>query len=238
MKIIASDFDGTFRRKGEVTPEDIAAVSKWRSEGNLFGIVTGRSYRAVQTILDEYPVDFVVCCGGAALYSAKKDLLWQTTYSREAIMHAFDIAIKTEMPNFTAFYGLKQWDLRFEFENRVLPDDAICFQGSSVNSFTDELSKVFADTLNREIPEYLYAENNGRSIDVVAAGITKSSGILKLMERYDVLKENVFTIGDNFNDCDMIRDFNGFAVARAQEGVKAIARKVYNDFVELVEDNL
>lgn len=238
MKIIASDFDGTFRRGDEVTPEDLAAVAKWRAAGNLFGIATGRSYRAVQGILDNYPVDFLVCCGGAALYSADRDLIWQATYSREAIMKALDIAIKTEMPNFTAFYGLKQWDLRFDFNLIHLPDEAICFQASSVNSSANEISKVFADTLNAEIPDYLYAENNGRSIDVVAAGVTKSSGIMKLMEIRNVPKENVFTVGDNFNDCDMIRDFNGFAVARAQEGVKAIASKVYNDFVEMVDDNL
>ena len=44
MKIILSDFDGTiFFGKDKDYSKTAAAVKRWQEEGNLFGMVTGRS---------------------------------------------------------------------------------------------------------------------------------------------------------------------------------------------------
>ncbi len=48
MKLIASDFDGTITRYGKVWEEDLAAIQKWRAEGNLFGIVSGRDLFGIE----------------------------------------------------------------------------------------------------------------------------------------------------------------------------------------------
>jgi hydroxymethylpyrimidine pyrophosphatase-like HAD family hydrolase len=42
MKILGSDFDGTFNCGG-IGEDKINAVKKWRAAGNKFGIVSGRS---------------------------------------------------------------------------------------------------------------------------------------------------------------------------------------------------
>ena len=45
MKIAFSDYDGTLSVSDTgVTAETIEAIHAWRSSGNKFGIVTGRSY--------------------------------------------------------------------------------------------------------------------------------------------------------------------------------------------------
>ena len=44
MKIFATDYDGTLRMVDGISEDNIKAIEKFRSQGNLFGVVTGRDY--------------------------------------------------------------------------------------------------------------------------------------------------------------------------------------------------
>ena len=57
MKIIASDFDGTFSHNGvDAAKKD--AVKRWRNAGNVIGLVSGRGRGDVLGIGKESGVDF------------------------------------------------------------------------------------------------------------------------------------------------------------------------------------
>ena len=43
MIVFASDYDGTLYKNREITQYDLDAIEAFRSKGNLFGIVTGRT---------------------------------------------------------------------------------------------------------------------------------------------------------------------------------------------------
>ena len=78
MKILASDFDGTFNTGGDSVYRNIEAVLRWQKAGNQFGIVTGRPYHLFLPELKQYqiPVDFLVCVNGAAIHEPDGKLLW------------------------------------------------------------------------------------------------------------------------------------------------------------------
>ena len=54
MKILASDFDGTFNTGGDSVCRNIEAVLRWQKAGNQFGIVTGRPYHLFLPGLKQY----------------------------------------------------------------------------------------------------------------------------------------------------------------------------------------
>lgn len=238
MKIIASDFDGTFRRHGEVSESDLAAVKKWQEAGNLFGFSTGRGYCSIRETGERYGVDFIVCGGGGALYSGDGKLLWEKTYGREELQMILDIADRVGIPNCASYYDAEKWILRSGFEKFPMPEDLQRVQVSSFFSPEKERCVEFASEVNRLIPDHARAHLNGKHIDLVAGGVTKSWGIRALMEHYSVKEEDVITVGDNLNDYDMIKDFGGVTVPNGVDAIKAVATRVYNDFTELVEDNL
>ncbi len=238
MKIIASDFDGTFRRKGEILESDIEAVRKWQAAGNLFGFSTGRGYCNIKERAESLGVDFIVCGGGGAVYSGKGDLIWEKTYGREALEKILEIGDRMGVGHCTAYSGLDRWEIRRGGEKYPIPDDIANIQVCSFATPEKESSRAFAEEVNRLIPEYAKAHLNGRHIDLVASGVTKSSGIRALMEKFGVKEEDVITVGDNYNDYDMIKDFHGVTVPNGVDAIKEISRKVYNDFTEIVDDNL
>jgi len=74
--LLGSDYDGTFRRWGELPePEDVEAVKEFRSAGNIFGIVTGRTPSELAWVLDKFGdiCDFLLCAtGGVCLFPDKR----------------------------------------------------------------------------------------------------------------------------------------------------------------------
>jgi hydroxymethylpyrimidine pyrophosphatase-like HAD family hydrolase len=75
--ILACDYDGTYRHFTELMPkaEDIEAVRKFRSEGNLFGIVTERDLYEILAIMSIFrgEYDFMVCSSGACAIIKSRD---------------------------------------------------------------------------------------------------------------------------------------------------------------------
>ena len=238
MKIIATDFDGTFRRHGEISESDLAAVRKWQAAGNLFGFCTGRGYMAIKETGENVGVDFVVCGGGSAVYSGTGELIWEKSYGREVLEKILEISDSMGVDHCTAFGGMNRWPVRSKGEKMDYPDDIDGIQVCSFATPDKEHSKEFADAVNRLIPEYAKAHLNGRHIDLVASGVTKSSGIRALMDIHGVKEEDVITVGDNYNDYDMIKDFHGYTVPNGVDAIKEIARKVYENFTELIEENI
>lgn len=238
MKIIATDFDGTFRRSGEISKSDMEAVRKWQAAGNLFGFSTGRGYCNIVETGRNVGVDFIVCCGGAAVYSGEGELIWEATYEKDTLERLLEISDRMDVGRCTAYSGLDRWEIRRGGVVTPIPEDVSKIQVCSFASEAKETSKAFAEEVNRLIPEYAKAHLNGRHIDLVAAGVTKSSGIRALMQIHGLTDGDVITVGDNYNDYDMIKDFNGVTVPNAVDAIKEISSRVYNDFTELVEDNL
>lgn len=54
MKLLATDYDGTLcYGYGDVMPEDLDAIRRWKEAGNLFAVVTGRSGLSIHRELDK-----------------------------------------------------------------------------------------------------------------------------------------------------------------------------------------
>ena len=78
-KIIATDYDGTLTIDG-IPPRVIEAIEKFRAEGNLFGVVTGRdkigSYKAFAKD-KRFGFDFILALNGAMAMDADGNVLYE-----------------------------------------------------------------------------------------------------------------------------------------------------------------
>ena len=79
MKILGSDFDGTFT-EGGITEEKIAAVAAWRRAGHKFGIISGRGGDFLPIFRRRYPdlaIDFFAACNGAYITDGEGNLMYE-----------------------------------------------------------------------------------------------------------------------------------------------------------------
>ena len=79
MKIIASDYDGTLNHNG-IDEKKKNAISEWRKKGNLFGIISGRGYPSLKSVIDRVPFeyDFLVCNNGALICDSDGNVITET----------------------------------------------------------------------------------------------------------------------------------------------------------------
>lgn len=76
MKILASDYDGTLNC-GSIDDKKRVAISRWRSAGNLFGLISGRNLDdlVTQLVQERLECDFLVANNGAVIATADGTVL-------------------------------------------------------------------------------------------------------------------------------------------------------------------
>ena len=202
-RLIATDFDGTFYRHGEIDPADDAAVRAFRQAGGLFGFVTGRGTDFFDTVSKlGVTADFFCLYNGSLLAlpdgtSVKEYRIPRATFAAlEAFFAAsppvcsFDRAI--DAPDYPHYYA------RYD---------------------TPELALAAATEVNRRFGDRVTAFVNGEHVNIGKKGSSKTQGVRDALAYFGLTEENAAVFGDDFNDLDMIVSLNGWAVASARPEV-------------------
>ena len=239
--LIASDYDGTFGT-GEQLAKDADAVRRFRKAGHVFGLVSGRNASALKYVQSAGKIehDFLLSDNGGNCRVDGKTLFCRLACASalvplcEYLMSKNTKLIAVNRPDGADMFYYRHGDGRTEFsparplwQNRPF---------TQVSAYFDTLEKSFAaaDEINALFPR-LEALPNGGCLDVIPRGSGKDVGVLAVARLFSVCPENVFTVGDNFNDLPMLTAFGGFAVARAPERVRQIApRGVVASVEELI----
>lgn len=240
MRIIASDFDGTITHRG-VTPELRAAIAEWRAAGNLFGIVTGRPYASIRQALDaaKLEADFTVSDNGALAFDKAGNCTHALVIPPEdvvaghRILREFDCDLYRLSCRTTYAIGTGMPELKYDKESGFVYSDAVAMRDVT-EFFARFKSAEDCETAKKAIEEGLGGRVRGTSSSPVTSDFMrgdafKSKGIEKYVNECGLEPEKIYTIGDAFNDLDMLiyPAFEGYAVNNAMAGVReAVGRSV------------
>lgn len=227
MKIIASDFDDTLYLKDDIskTKENIESINEFINKGNIFIIITGRSYSNIKVLLKELniPYSYLICEDGAKIFN-NMDYCIDTTYMKE-------IDINKIIP-------------LIEKEDYYLDDGY-----NETNNLNDTVKvvvrckdKVKANNLinliNKEVDTYIYASNE--HINIIDKSINKQKGLEKLFYIEDFDFNNLYVIGDNDNDLEMIEKYNGGIISNHSKSLDILHKKEFDtlkDFINEINKN-
>ncbi|MEE1043795.1 MAG: HAD hydrolase family protein, partial [Clostridia bacterium] len=246
MYILFSDFDGTLRQNGVVDKKVSDAIERFRNMGNLFAVVTGRSFESGYKMFKEtgdFSFDYVLnsngtfaCdCDGNPVFS--KFVKANIPYGKSTFLKTF-IERSMDLTNNRVVVDFEKERLFFhpdflngeDFYSPISDIDKI-MNFSSIHLLcenADDASKV-CEILNEEFGNYIFPAQNGRSIDVAGIGLNKESGVQSLIDTLGISKDFVWTVGDNYNDFDMIKTFHGCAIKSGVEKIKDVAEYVCDD---------
>ncbi len=247
MKIIASDFDGTLIHHGVISDADRAAINRFRAEGNIFLVITGRGYPSIYREMKARNMDYDYLIGhnGCTIYDKYGDLCYEakadgtilpellsmfiehnghsSAFGRQ--LHRYEISEAPKEPHMETSY------IRFE-EVKNYP----CFNQADAYFDSEEIAVSLSREIDRCFEGKITSHVNGININSVPYGVSKSSGLEAICSLTGVAHEDCIAIGDDFNDIEMIRDFNGVTLPNGCDAVKNTARKVVAGIFELVEE--
>lgn len=210
----ASDYDGTLvHGPGIPSVQDRAAVDRFREEGGLFGLNTGRTRRGLAASLkDRLPLDFVILMSGALVLDAQREVIWERRMPRDV---AAEIVGRFRLRALGLFLvaGNEYWTTSpvslvrrsrgtFNVVRRfsMIPDPIF---GVAFRMLTLDAASGLASRINRDFGSVATAYQNGKSVDVVSAGCSKATGLEVVRRELGV--RAMAAMGDSYNDIPMLR---------------------------------
>ena len=191
MKLIASDFDGTIFIDGKIKTEDIRAIRDFQDKGNLFGLVTGRSYHSLLVLIEgKLAPDFVIANNGSHIFV--KDGKKMT----EILKYSLD---KDKLRDVIDYYG-RTYPIRlFTDEDRTVDETSDLREGEEILSLA-----IYSDhILENPFQENFSFHKSIGVIDVINSAVSKQTGIEFIKDFYGFDKE-IIAIGDDFNDISFL----------------------------------
>lgn len=204
MKILGSDFDNTiyFLEDSLKTNKNVSSIRKYVSEGNIFIIITGRTYSEIKPDLNkiDIPYTYLICGDGALIFDSTDYCLSSTKIPKETVEQVF------------SFMKEKGYEPYLEDGYNITnnPDDCIKITSLYATNKEDgiKLSKEISEKFN------LYAYASRKHINVNNPINNKNEAIQRLMEIADLNKDDIYVIGDDINDYEMLEYFKGAIITK------------------------
>ena len=223
MKILASDFDETiyFPDNNELNEKNINSIKNFISKGNIFCIITGRNYTDLKKYLNDLdiPYSYLICEDGAKIFN-NMDYCLDTTYMKEEDINKIIPLIEKEDYYLDDGYN----------ETNNINDTVKVVVNCSDKSKANEL----INTINKYVDTYIYASNE--HINIVDKNINKQKGLEKLfyIENFDF--NNLFVIGDNDNDLEMIKEYNGAIITDHSKSLDILEKPTYDTLKDFIDN--
>ena len=251
MKLFASDFDGTLCFNGKVSEKNIKAIREWRAAGNLFIVVTGRSFPSIKKALiqDGIEVDYIATNNGGFMWDHNYELLDETYFDISSARELLVDLIETTSTHLVMNDG----------ENRKLIKIRD-FDKSRLNIVTEEISvedalkeeKIaqivawgISDEESMKLEKYINdsfeacsAFRNVGCIDIVPRGISKAVGVEYVRSKHNIDHDDVYTAGDANNDLPMLLEYQGMTLQSAHESIKEQVSEIYEDVADKINELL
>ena len=232
MKILVSDFDDSFYTKDYSIEEAVKKIKEFRNKGNKFILATGRSVTNLLKELsnyDPYIYDYLLCNDGSIIYDSnlselfRDDLIHENRHGIVMMLNASDAVTKVTIDNGYDF-----------LEN---PDsEGVRLIGTLNTEKRDEAVKLLNEVLDKYKDYTGYLSNYYMMI--LNNYMDKGYALNKLCELENLNKDDIYTLGDEVNDYQLVRDFKGYAVEGANkilDNVKTGTVKNIGELIDLIE---
>lgn len=261
MKYLACDLDGTLLKEDHtISKVNLDAIMRFKEDGNKFIISTGRNVDSIYDIFKDYPeieYDYIVACNGAIVLDNNKKVISNNYINSDVAEKIFndfideeDICIHFEAEGqhylveskgieCISYLSKDVNNMLTYFKNRISIEDL--FETKRKYSFISvfstnkdiEVAEKAKDLLIERYGQGLEAFRNQYFVDIAPKDCSKGNGLREILELDNIDVDNLYTIGDSFNDASMFElTNNSFTFHHVEEKLKGIA----NNYVSSVEE--
>ena len=229
-KLVAVDMDGTLLTPQlEISKETVETINKVIEKGVIFTLSTGRMYLAAMPFAKMLNLDVpIITCNGALTKCSKTGKIYdERTIDREdsskiisycekaglsvSIYREDDIFIKKNSENL---------DIHMQLDHakpQVIEDFHCLLEGSIIKIMFNSSNKYNLEQHARNLHELYHEKLNfyfslPYFVEIVNKQANKRNALENIALKFNIKKEEIIAIGDNFNDMDMI-EYAGLGVA-------------------------
>ncbi len=264
--LLVSDIDGTLNDKRmKLPPNNKKAIKKFTDNGGIFTLCSGRNLESLSIHYDKLNIQTpAIFLNGAGIYDFKsKEILQYNPISEVGEKIILDVIDKNKTVQLTVF----DYNMIYRCTRK-------CLYGlitSKIDGLSHTLCKKVSDlpTSNwgkvtlfafpkkvKKLKAYFENEDNKKifdcfltspfTLEIVNNGVNKGSAVHNLADILNVNRENVFAIGDYYNDLPMLKVVSHPACCgQAPQDIKEICEYTtchcnngaVSDFLEYINKN-
>lgn len=206
MKILASDFDNTiyYLDNDEQNKKNAEAIRRFVSYGNIFCIITGRNYTELKKLLTELniPYSYLVCEDGAKIFN-NMDYCIDTTLLDKREIEQIEEVLKNEGCDYFLDDGYNKTEYLEDVVKIV------------VNCTDEEEKNRIVNLVKEKIDVHIYASRF--HVNIIHKTVNKRHALKTLMNLEQLDYDLLHVIGDNDNDYEMLKEFNGAVIKKHHE---------------------
>lgn len=229
MKVVVSDFDRTLFRNLDGLNKDIKSIKKFQKAGNLFIINTGRNLTSLLQVVNQYeiPFDYLICGDGTKIFNSQLEELHEVTIDVSLNKMILDII------NESGCVEKAYIDDGFQlYTNPNVVANTII--GQLLPDKVDVAQEVIKNILNQTSLVHGYLSH--KWINILPANCNKKIAIDFLAKNKKWKHKDIYTIGDDVNDFEMVQGYHGYAMDSAYPELKEIASGIYSSISEFLKD--
>ena len=227
MKFIASDFDETIYLMNDeiTTKENIISIRDFISKGNSFCIISGRNYTDIKVLLNDLdiPYTYLICEDGAKIFNSVDQCL-DTIYLE-----------KDEIEDIIKILDEEEYDYYLDdgYNKTENIDDTVKIV---INCKDREEALKIEKNIKSKIDIHIYASRV--HVNIIHKTVNKKNALEKLFYLEDLDFNDLYVIGDNDNDYEMLKRFKGGVITNHHKILDELNKKEFDSlhkFIEYVE---
>jgi hypothetical protein len=227
MKVIVSDFDFTFFT-GEYL-ENIRLINDFIAKGNMFIIATGRNITHLKKDIKGFNInyEYLICNDGGIIFDKNDNVIYRKDIVQDIVKPIFNILTSDNNIKVTYIDDTINYTTNPESKANAI-----------IGLYID--SKSAGNTLSKIVKEYhqIHGYLSDNWINITDISVDKASGIEYLKNYLNINDDNIYTIGDNVNDIQMINNYHGYMIKSNQnfscgEGLV----KSFKDLIKIINEN-
>lgn len=225
MKLLASDYDNTLNvgDSTHILKVNIKAINGFVKQ-NKFALNTGRSYESIKHEIHkikrihhlDFNYDYLSCCDGNLILNKYDGVIYCTRLDND---------IKRSMIWLEKKHGVTINPIMYDGQlleyEIIAPVRDVSLEISLYKiceAFELSRKEVYAHQLSK------WCVKEERHIYLGQKDVTKSSAVQRISQLEKVRKCDIFTIGDEFNDIEMLETYNGYTFPWCRSEVKNVSK--------------
>lgn len=228
-KMLVSDYDGTFYTDEDNVKLNVEEVEKFRRLNNLFVIATGRSYYDFGKKKKKYDIkyDYLVINHGATILNKEEETISNYVIDENVKL---DLVKELDLRDQETMFACSGLESRVSIKNKNITKINKKYRTlEEAKEINDYINKKYKD----KVESYLLPTSN--AVEVISAKTNKAKAVQELSNLENIKKDNVYTIGDSYNDVEMIEKFNGYSIENAKEEVKKVSKGECSSVSKLIK---
>lgn len=259
-KVVFFDIDGTLVSRQNYIPESTKrAIKELKKRDILPVIATGRATVLLEEVKDELEIDSYIAMNGQyivlegqPIYTnpISEDLLVrlmeQASEDRKGIVlcgteDIFSNSVISLVQRSSILKVLKSIGkiipnkIQMSLFSRLIrkPPKSEDYKGKDICQVILEIREQDEAAYRENFKELHFTRSNDYTVDVISSGVSKATGIERIIKMLDVDLENTYAFGDSLNDLEMIQYVGtGVSMGNGWDELKKVADMITADVSE------